>query len=131
MYLHTHTHGHITYTINIIHVSILVHIIYCFLIVSKNTAATTFVSFFAKLRDNVNPDDISAHLFARNVITNSEKAEGDHLMYTQQVRMDKLLAAVQKAIEIDSQNYETFLDILGNEGKYAALVKEMRSKTTF
>ena len=99
--------------------------------VSKNTAARTFASYFAKLMDYVNPDDISALLLARNVITNNEKAEVDLQMYTPHVRIATLLAAVQRAIEIDSQNYETFLDILGKERKYAALVKGMRSKTTF
>ena len=85
-------------------------------------AASVFVGFFAKLKENVNPDDISAHLLARRVITNNEKADVDLQMFTPQVRMDKLLAAVQRAINIDPQNYETFLDILGKEEKYAALV---------
>ena len=74
----------------------------------------------------MNPDDISADLFARNVITKNEKAEADLQMFTTQVRMDKLLAAVQRAINIDPQNYETFLDILDKEKKYSALGKEMR-----
>ena len=96
------------------------------LTVSKD-AASMFHSYSATLR-NVNPDDISAHLLANNVISYYEKAEIDNHMFTLQERMDKLLAAVQRAINIDSQNYETFLDILWKEGKYAALVKEMRGR---
>ena len=79
----------------------------------------------------MNPDDISAHLRARNVITMNEKADVDLQTFTPQVRMDKLLAAVQRAINIDPQNYETFRDILGKEKKYSVLVKEMRGKVPF
>ena len=85
-----------------------------------------FVTFFANLQKAVNPDDISAQLYAKHMITDSEKAEIDLLSLTAQVRMNKLLAAVQRAINIDHQNYETFLDILDKERKYSALVKQMR-----
>ena len=85
-----------------------------------------FVTFFAKLRENVNPDDISAHLFAQNLITSCEKAEIDLQTFTTLVRMDKLLAAVHKGIRLDPRNYEKFLEILGKEKKYSTLVKEMR-----
>ena len=88
--------------------------------------AQLFVSFSAKLRENVNPDCISAHLHAHNLITSSEKAEIDLPTFTPLVRMDKLLAAVHKAIRIDPSNYEIFLEILGKEKKYSNLVKEMR-----
>ena len=83
--------------------------------------AQLLVSFYAKLRENVNPDCISACLYAHNLITSSEKAEIDLPTFTPLVRMDKLLAAVHKAIRIDSCNYEIFLEILGKEKKYSKL----------
>ncbi|KAL5518180.1 hypothetical protein EMCRGX_G003867 [Ephydatia muelleri] len=91
--------------------------------------AQLFVSFSAKLRENVNPDCISAYLYAHNLITSSEKAEIDLPTFTPLVRMDKLLAAVNMAIRIDPSNYEIFLEILGKEKKYSNLVKEMRGNT--
>ena len=90
-----------------------------------------FPTFFAKLREAVNPDDISAQLLANYVITTSEKAEIDLLSCTTQVRMDKLLAAVQRAIHISPQNYEKFLVILDNHRRYSPLVQEMRGKVAF
>ena len=90
-----------------------------------------FVTFFAKLKENVNPDDISAHLFARGLITSSEKAEIDLLTITPLVRMDKLLVAVHKGIKLDRSNYEKFLEILGKEKKYSTLAKEMRGMVVF
>ena len=90
-----------------------------------------FVSFFAKLRENVNPDDIAAQLLAKHVISQSEKADIDLLPCTLPKRMDKLLEAVHRAINIDPTNYKTFLDILGIELKYSALVQEMRGKVVF
>ena len=90
-----------------------------------------FPNFFAKLKEAVNPDDISAQLLANDVITTSEKAEIDLLSCTTQVRMDKLLTAVQRAIHISPQNYEKFLVILANHKKYLPLVQEMRGKVAF
>ena len=90
-----------------------------------------FHTFFAKLRENVTPEDISAHLFAQSLITSCEKADIDLQTFSPQVRMDKLLAAVHKGIRIDPSNYEKFLEILGKEKKYSTLVKEMRGMVVF
>ena len=79
----------------------------------------------------MNSDDISTHLFANKMITMSEKAELDNVTLTGQGKMDKLLAAVQRAISIDPQNYEAFLDILDQNKRYSALVKKMRGKVSF
>ena len=94
----------------------------------SNDAASMFRRFFEQLRVNVHPDDISTDLFINDVITKSEKSEIDLPQYTQYKRMDKLLEAVQRAINIDPQNYEIFLDILDKEIKYSVLVKKMRGK---
>ena len=93
-----------------------------------NDAASMFLHFSAQLKFNVHPEDISSDLRAKNVITKSEKAEIDHESYTQHKRMDKLLEAVQRAININPHIYETFLDILDKEKKYSVLVKKMRGK---
>lgn len=63
-----------------------------YFVVSKEASA--FVRYFAKLRENVNPDDIFACLYAICPITKIEKAEIDLPMLTKQGRMDKLLGAV-------------------------------------
>ena len=89
-------------------------------------AESIFVRFYSKLRENVDPDEISGDLFATHVITKSEKAAVDIQMFTPQARMDKLLAAVQRAININAQNFETFLDVIGKEGRYPDLADEMR-----
>ena len=96
----------------------------------SNDAASMFHHFSAQLKD-VHPDDISTDLFAKNVISTREKAEIDHESCAQHKRMDKLLEAVQRAININPQNYETFLDVLDKEKKYSALVKKMRGKVAF
>ena len=88
--------------------------------------AKLFAAFSEKLRENVNPDCISAYLHAHNLITSSEEADIDLQTFTPLVRMDKLLAAVHKAIRFDPSNYEIFLEILDKENKNSTLVKEMR-----
>ena len=106
------------------------YILSSYFLVPENVAMM-FNNFVAKLREAVNPDDISAQLLANDVITNNEKAEIDLPSCTTQARMDKLLAAVQRAIHISPQNYETFLVILDKNRKYSPLVQEMRGKVAF
>ena len=107
-----------------------IYFVFLFPIVPENVAMM-FLTFYAKLREAVNPDDISAQLLANDVITSNEKAEIDLPSCTTQARMDKLLAALQRAIHISPQNYEKFLDILGKHRKYSPLVQQMRGKVAF
>ena len=103
----------------------MIYILSSFFLVPEDVAQL-FVSFSATLREIVNPDCITAHLHAHNLITSGEKAEIDLQTFTPLVRMDKLLAAVHRAIKIDPNNYEIFVEILGKEKKYSTLVKELR-----
>ena len=93
------------------------------------TEEGVFVKFYDELRRNVHPDDIAAALLARDVITDSEKAEVDLMMYTAPQRMDKLLPAVQRAIRIRSDKFHTFLKVLLDAApKYEDLVVRMKAK---
>ena len=75
----------------------------------------------------VHPDDIAAELFAKRVIKDDEKAEVDLMMYTVPQRMDGLLTAVHRAIQIDSNNFHIFLDVLGAIPKYEDLAERMKA----
>ena len=75
----------------------------------------------------VHPDDIAAELFSKGVITENEKTEVDHVMYTVHVRMDKLLTAVQRAICAHDNNFHIFLEALDAIPKYKDLVKRMKA----
>ena len=82
------------------HAYVAVYILSSYFLVPEDVAEL-FVTFFAKLRENVTPEDISEHLFAKGLITSCEKADTDIQTLTSQVRMDKLLAAVHKGIRLD------------------------------
>ena len=75
----------------------------------------------------VHPDDIAAELLSKGVITENEKAEVDHVMYTVHVRMDKLLTAVHRAIHVHENNFLIFLEVLDAIRKYKDLVKRMKA----
>ena len=89
-------------------------------------AVKSFVKYFPQLQQVVNPSDITASLFAKGLLTEDEKYNADNPLHSHGVRMDKLLGAVMKAIQIDSKNLNIFLDILGTIAKYKPLVDEMR-----
>ena len=74
----------------------------------------------------VNPGDISACLFANGLITVFENEEVNLQTITRQERMEKLLTAVQRAIMMNEQKFESFLESLGKEKKYSDLVLKMR-----
>ena len=86
-----------------------------------------FRRYYAQLREKVNPSDIAAHLYSEGLISRNERDDADNKMHSDGVRMDKLLPAVERAIEIDKKNFYTFLDILDLVPKYKCLVQSMRS----
>ena len=61
------------------------------------------------------------------MITEYEKAEVDHVMYTVHVRMDKLLTAVQRAIHVKIEYFHIFLEVLDAIPKYKDLVERMKA----
>ena len=89
-------------------------------------AVKVFVKYFPQLQQVVNPSDITASLFAKGLLREDEKESAENTIHNSGVRMDKLLGAVMKAIQIDSKNLSIFLDILGAIAKYKPLVDKMR-----
>ena len=61
------------------------------------------------------------------MITENEKAEVDHVMYTDHIRMDKLLTALQRAIHGKIDNFHIFLEVLDAFPKYQDLVERMKA----
>ena len=82
--------------------------------------------YYAELRDQVNPSDIAAHLYAKGLISRNERDDAGNKMHSDGDRMDRLLPAVEQAIEIDKKTFYTFLDILDGVPKYTCLVEGMR-----
>ena len=82
--------------------------------------------YYAELRDQVNPSDIAAHLYSKGLISRNERADAGNEVHSEGNRMDKLLSAVERAIEIDKKKFSTFLDILDRVDKYKCLVQSMR-----
>ena len=89
-------------------------------------AVKVFVKYFPRLQQVVNPSDITASLFAKDLLTEDEKYNADNPLHSPGERMNKLLGAMMKAIQIDSKNLNIFLDILGAIAKYKPLVEEIR-----
>ena len=81
---------------------------------------------YAELREQVNPSDIAAHLYAKELISRNERADADNKMHSESDRMDRLLTALERAIDIDKKNFYTFMDILGRVSKYKFLVQSVR-----
>ena len=93
--------------------------------VPKNVE-TIFTEYFERLM-NVNPNDITAALFTRHLISDKELEEITHQMYTPTDKMYKLLSAVKSAITIKNENIDIFLNVLESFEKYKSLVVEMRA----
>ena len=68
----------------------------------------------------------AAHLYAKGLISSSERDDAVYKMHSEGDRMDWLLLAVEKAIRIDKMNFYTFLDILDKVSKYKYLVHNIR-----
>ena len=92
------------------------------------TEGSVFGNYCAVLRRSVLPDDIAADLLARHVITDGEKADIDVMACPTPVRMDKLLSAVQRGINVDKNNFHVFLEVLDKtDTRYKALAGRMKA----
>ena len=86
-----------------------------------------FKHYYAELKQQVNPSDVVAHLYAKEVISDSERDDADNKMLSDGDRMSRLLPAVERAIRMDNKKFYTFLDVLeASDPKYKPLVKNMK-----
>ena len=86
-----------------------------------------FGTYYAELREVVNPGVISAPLFVEGVISENEKEDVDNMMISRHHRMDRLLSAVRRTIRVDRNSFYIFLEVLDAVEEYKPLVLRMRS----
>ena len=82
----------------------------------------------ADLQSQLNPDDISAHLYSAALLTQTEYDEVNNFMLPNHTRITKLLSAVEKAIHIDAKNFSTFLNVLDKTSRYRPIARRARGK---
>ena len=85
-----------------------------------------FVKYSPELHKVVNPEEITASLFASGLLSENEKDYANNLMHTRGERMTKLLEGVKQAIQVHPAKFNIFLDIMGTTAKYRVLVDKMR-----
>ena len=88
----------------------------------------TFQTNYGNLLLQLNPDDITAHLFSEHVISKNERDEIDKVELPTIERNKKLLSALERAINIDEKNFSKFLNLLDQCGKYKDLVGRIRGE---
>ena len=91
-------------------------------------AQSYFRELLADLQRQLNPDDISGHLYSAALLTQSEHDEVNNTTLSDRVRITKLLSAVEKAIRIDAQNFSTFLNVLDKTPQYQPIARRARSE---
>ena len=88
-------------------------------------AQSCFREMFADFQSQLNPDDISAHLYSAALITLDEV---NTQMLPNQARITKLLSAVEKAIHTDAKNFSTFLNVLDKTPRYRPIARWARGE---
>ena len=106
-------------------------LVYCEIIIVippvVDAVQTTLRNFYSELVEQLHPGDITAKLYTRNIISNSEKEEIDQMVLTLERRNILLLEALKRAINIDYHNFSEFLSCLD---EYDELVGRIRNKLT-
>ena len=93
--------------------------------VPEKDVAETFRKQYYQLSETLTPDDITAKLYSRGLISDSEKEDIEVAEVPLKRRTAKLLAAVQRAINTEPNNFYTFLKMLNGHPKYKPLVKKI------
>ena len=75
---------------------------------------------------NVNPDDVTAKMYSEHLLSSAEREEINSTALIMQKRKLALLAALERAINCDQNNFIIFLNILAEVNKYQALVDNIR-----
>ena len=91
-------------------------------------AQSCFQAIFADLQNQLNPDDISAHLYSDALLTLTERDEVNNQMLPTHVRITKLLGAVETAIRIDAKNFSKFLNVLDKTPRYRPITRQARGE---
>ena len=93
--------------------------------VPKKHVAETFRKKYDLLSETLTPDDITAKLYSRGLISASEKEDIEVAEVPLKRRTAKLLAAVERAIKTEPDNFYTFLKVLNGHLKYKKLVEKI------
>ena len=96
--------------------------------VPKKNVADIFRIVYATLTKALVPDEITPALFSEGLISNFEKNEINVQGQTQEQKATKLLAAVQRAIHAEQNNFYTFLKLLNKHKKYKCLVMNIMKR---
>ena len=91
-------------------------------------AQSCFREMVADLQSQLNPDDISVHLYSATLLTSIELDEVNNHMLPNHARITKLLSAVGKAILIDAENFSTFLNVLDKTPRYRPIARRARGE---
>ncbi|KAL5482064.1 hypothetical protein EMCRGX_G022345 [Ephydatia muelleri] len=89
-------------------------------------AQSCFREMVADLQSQLNPDDISVHLYSAALLTTSELDEVNNHMLSNHARITKLLSAVGKAILIDANYFSAFLNVLDKTPRYRPIARRAR-----
>ncbi|KAL5469231.1 hypothetical protein EMCRGX_G030456 [Ephydatia muelleri] len=98
--------------------------------VPKKNVAEIFRIFYATLSEALVPDEITPALFSKGLISKLEKNEINVQGQTQEQKATKLLAAVQRAIHAEQNNFYTFLKLLNKHKEYKLLVMNIMKCVT-
>ena len=91
-------------------------------------AQSCFREMVADLQSQLNPDDISVHLYSAALLTTSELDEVNNHMLSNHARITKLLSAVGKAILIDANYFSAFLNVLDKTPRYRPIARRARGE---
>ena len=85
---------------------------------------SVFQTFYQELVEQLNPDDITANLYAEKIISVNERDRADNETLTMQKRNKVLLNALERTIDYDT--FSKFLNNLDKCDKYKTLVDKIR-----
>ena len=91
-------------------------------------AHSCFREMVADLQSQLNPDDISVHLYSAALLTRTEYDEVNNHMLSNNERITILLCAVETAILIDTENLSTFLNVLDITPRYRPIARRARGE---
>ena len=87
----------------------------------------TFKQHYQDLEKALDPSSVVAAAFAKDLLTSKERDEAVHMHYSDDEKLGKLLAAIDKRIASDPDVFHTFMEILEREPAFRGVVEKLKS----
>lgn len=94
---------------------------------NASSESHVFISYYDKLQKLIQGEvqNVAAKSLAKHLLSSGEHSKCTHLLYTAEQQAAFFMQAVRNKIEVDADNFYTFIGILKKEPSHESMAKKL------